>query len=243
MGVAWRNFEGRTAVSVYRGTKSPYFLFDFVWQGRRYYGSTKRTNRADAEQFEKGERERAQNSHPHAARSASVPSRRGEPSDRSATEVGQQDCDNLAAPHCESDAEWRGSRKNGRGGGRGSRLDAAVHTTAESGLHRYSLRTPKYAAERLACSYKTLVGYVRAGTLKYVKVGNGTKRPRRMFTDTDLDEFVVNQTRRDASPHQPAKAAARRPIVTISGGNVPSIAELRNAQTAARQKGWKTKRL
>jgi hypothetical protein len=60
------------------------------------------------------------------------------------------------------------------------------------------LRTPTEAAAKLACSIKTLNGHVDAGALRYVIIGHGTKRPRRMFTDADLDEFITNQTRKDA---------------------------------------------
>ena len=60
------------------------------------------------------------------------------------------------------------------------------------------LCTEAEAAAKLGISIKTLSGHVAAGSLKYVAVGHGTKRPRRMFTDADLDEFIVNQTRKDS---------------------------------------------
>jgi excisionase family DNA binding protein len=60
------------------------------------------------------------------------------------------------------------------------------------------LRTPQEAAARLRCSQRTLRAHVRAGALRYVIIGRGTKRPRRGFTDADLDEFIERQTRRDA---------------------------------------------
>jgi hypothetical protein len=46
-------------MSVYRPKGSPYFHFDFQWRGDRFYGSTKRTNRREAEAVERAERERA----------------------------------------------------------------------------------------------------------------------------------------------------------------------------------------
>ena len=69
------------------------------------------------------------------------------------------------------------------------------------------LRTPAEAAAHLGCSVKTLKGHVASGALKYVIIGHGTKRTRRMFTDADLNQFVVDQTRKDiatcpsTSPH------------------------------------------
>ena len=62
------------------------------------------------------------------------------------------------------------------------------------------LRTMAEAAARLSCSVKTLKGYVDAGALRYVIIGHGTKRPRKMFTDADLDAFIEAQTRKDV-PH------------------------------------------
>src|SRR5215469_14598733 len=61
------------------------------------------------------------------------------------------------------------------------------------------LRTPKQAAERLQTSVEQLTGFVRDGELKYVNLGRGKKRPRRMFTDDDLDEFIERRKRREAT--------------------------------------------
>lgn len=46
-------------MSVYKSKRSPFFWYDFECQGRRFYGSTKCTNRKEAEKFEGLERERA----------------------------------------------------------------------------------------------------------------------------------------------------------------------------------------
>ena len=46
-------------MSVYRPKGSPCYQFDFQWRGRRFHGSTKRTNRREAESIERAERERA----------------------------------------------------------------------------------------------------------------------------------------------------------------------------------------
>jgi integrase len=46
-------------MSVYRTTRSPYFLFDFQVRGHRFYGSTKCTTRREAEKVEATEREKA----------------------------------------------------------------------------------------------------------------------------------------------------------------------------------------
>jgi integrase len=47
-------------MSVYRSAKSPYWQFDFEVGGHRFYGSTKRTIRREAEAVERAEREKAE---------------------------------------------------------------------------------------------------------------------------------------------------------------------------------------
>jgi integrase len=46
-------------MSVYRIARSPYWQFDFQWRGHRFHGSTKATNRREAERVETAEREKA----------------------------------------------------------------------------------------------------------------------------------------------------------------------------------------
>jgi integrase len=46
-------------MSVYRPKGSPFYQFDFQWRGRRFHGTTKRTNRREAETVERAEREKA----------------------------------------------------------------------------------------------------------------------------------------------------------------------------------------
>src|SRR5262249_50091024 len=50
------------------------------------------------------------------------------------------------------------------------------------------LKTAAQAAIKLNCSIKTLRAHVAAGDLRYVSIGKGTKRPRRMFTDPDIND-------------------------------------------------------
>jgi len=57
------------------------------------------------------------------------------------------------------------------------------------------LKTAAQAAAKFGCSIKTLNGHVAAGDLRYVIIGKGTKRPHKMFTDADLNDFIANQTR------------------------------------------------
>src|SRR5262249_277092 len=50
------------------------------------------------------------------------------------------------------------------------------------------LLTAAQAAAKLGISVKTLNGHVASGALRYVAIGHGTKRPRKMFTDADINE-------------------------------------------------------
>jgi hypothetical protein len=85
---------------------------------------------------------------------------------------------------------------------------------------RDALRTPTEAARRLRCSIKTLKSHVKAGELKYVIIGRGIKRPRKMFTDADLDQFIANQSRKDAPACPSTKTRARQTGSLIFGGEV-----------------------
>src|SRR5262249_21906522 len=81
------------------------------------------------------------------------------------------------------------------------------------------LRTPAEAARKLHCSVKTLNGHIASGALRYVVIGHGTKRPRKMLTDADLDQFIANQTRKDV-PCPSTKTRARRSGSSISSSQV-----------------------
>jgi hypothetical protein len=82
------------------------------------------------------------------------------------------------------------------------------------------LRTEREAAAKLGCSVKTFKGHVAAGRLKYVLVGHGTKRQRRMFTDADLNEFISNQTHKDVPACPSTGTRARRTGTSTSSSEV-----------------------
>jgi|SRR6516225_4299799 len=81
------------------------------------------------------------------------------------------------------------------------------------------LLTSAQAAAKLGCSIKTLNGHVAAGDLRYVIIGKGTKRPRKMFADSDLAEFIANQTRKD-EPCPSTASRARRSSTSSSESTV-----------------------
>lgn len=79
-----------------------------------------------------------------------------------------------------------------------------------------ALPTPAEVAARLRCSRKTLDAHVRAGDIRYIIIGHGKKRPRRMFTDADVNEFLDRQARRDV-PVEPARRVTRHSTAAHSG--------------------------
>jgi hypothetical protein len=87
------------------------------------------------------------------------------------------------------------------------------------------LKNSAQAAAKLGCSIKTLNGHVDAGALSYVVIGHGKKRPRRMFTDADLNAFIEAQTRKDI-PCPSTKTRARQTTNSISGGEVVAFSAL-----------------
>jgi hypothetical protein len=98
-----------------------------------------------------------------------------------------------------------------------------------------ALRTPAEAARKLRCSIKTLDGYVKAGALKYVALGHGKRRQRRRFTDADLNEFIANQTRKDA-PCPSTRTRARRTGNLTSSGEVIAFTARPRQRTSAKPK-------
>src|SRR5215471_5768847 len=99
------------------------------------------------------------------------------------------------------------------------------------------LRTPAEAARKLRCSIKTLNAHVAAGDLRYVSIGKGRKRVRRMFTDADLDDFIANQTRKDVPcPSTRTETAARRISTSTSKCEVIGFTARRNARRGVKPK-------
>jgi hypothetical protein len=97
------------------------------------------------------------------------------------------------------------------------------------------LKTRSEAAAKLGCSEKTLDGHVEAGTLRYVAIGHGTKRQRKMFTDADLDAFIEAQTRKDV-PCPSIASPARRSGISISSAEVIGFSARRSARLAEKRK-------
>src|SRR5262245_17886065 len=106
------------------------------------------------------------------------------------------------------------------------RLHDRIRTLVETATRALSplpppdgLLTPAEAARRLRCSVKTLNAHVAAGDVRYVSIGKGRKRPRKMFTDADLDAFITAQTRKD-SPCPFTASRVRRSSTSNSASEV-----------------------
>jgi excisionase family DNA binding protein len=98
-----------------------------------------------------------------------------------------------------------------------------------------TLRTTREACERLRCSIKTLRAHIASGALRYVLTGHGKQRQRRMFTDSDLDDFIIAQTRKDV-PCPSGKARARHSGNSTSKFEVIGFTARRNAHRGAKPK-------
>jgi hypothetical protein len=97
------------------------------------------------------------------------------------------------------------------------------------------LRTAAEAAARLGCSIKTLNGHVASGALRYVAIGHGRKRPRKMFADADLTAFIEAQTRKD-SPCPSDATRGPRSGNTISKSEIIAFSEVQKRPRGAKPK-------
>lgn len=94
--------------------------------------------------------------------------------------------------------------------------------------------TAAEAAAKLGCSVKTLMGHVRSGALHYFIIGHGRKRPRKMFTNTDIADFTALQTRKDSpAPCPSSRTNARRSSGTTFKSEVIAFSARPNARPSA----------
>jgi hypothetical protein len=97
------------------------------------------------------------------------------------------------------------------------------------------LKTAAQAAAKLNCSIKTLRAHVAAGDLRYVSLGKGRKRSRRMFANSDINEFITNQTRKDV-PCPSTRTRGRRTGNTDSKSEIVSFSEAQRRRRSVRPK-------
>jgi excisionase family DNA binding protein len=107
-------------------------------------------------------------------------------------------------------------------------LQATLPPTSAAGFN--PLRSPKDAARLLGVSVKTLNGFVRDGEIRYIDVGRGKKKIRRVFSDQDIDEFKERRARREV-PCQSTSTKTARSTTMISNPNAVGFTALRDART------------
>jgi excisionase family DNA binding protein len=91
------------------------------------------------------------------------------------------------------------------------------------------LLTPEQAATRLNITEDHLRALVGEGVIGYINVGLGKKRPRRRFTEADIDDFIERRRERD-TPCQSIEISARRTTSTTSGTTAFGFMAARNAR-------------
>lgn len=94
------------------------------------------------------------------------------------------------------------------------------------------LLTPPEAAARLGLSKKILLEHVRAGEIRYINIGRGKKKLRRMFTEEDLAEFIAARACRDTPPCLSTSRKARRTTTSTFDIEVADFTALRAAKAA-----------
>jgi hypothetical protein len=98
------------------------------------------------------------------------------------------------------------------------------------------LMTDSEAAARLRYSVKTIRKHMDSGALRYVSIGHGEKRKRRMIAQSDLNEFISNQTRKESTACPSTETSARRTGCSIFKSEVIGFTARRNARLAAKLK-------
>ena len=115
-----------------------------------------------------------------------------------------------------------------------SRRHPRLATRADRGSN--VLMNPDEAAAQLGITVEQLLKFVGDGALKFINVGRGKTRPRRKFSQSDLDEFkaarsvLEHQSCPSSSPKNP-----RRTTGTVSKSNVADFSALRAARLAKKR--------
>lgn len=97
------------------------------------------------------------------------------------------------------------------------------------------LLTLHYAAGYLGISADQVAGFVADGTLPYINVGRGKKKPRIRFAKPDLDHFIEQRRQREVKC--PSIGPSNRRSIRLTSGTVVSdFLALRAAQLSKKPK-------
>ena len=86
------------------------------------------------------------------------------------------------------------------------------------------LLTPKEAASRLSITIDQLCALVHDGEIAYIIVGRSSIRPRRRYTEADLQDFIERSRHREARQSPRSSGRRSRPC------EVTSFSDLRDAR-------------
>lgn len=84
------------------------------------------------------------------------------------------------------------------------------------------LLTPREAADVLRVSLDTLEGLAVDGSLPFINVGRGKKRPTRRFSLAAIERFILDRTQQ-GKPSQPARTPKTRTNASKSPSNFLAI--------------------
>jgi hypothetical protein len=102
-----------------------------------------------------------------------------------------------------------------------------------------ALLTPAEAAAQLSITIEQLLAHVDDGSLRYINVGRGKKRPRYAFKLADLDAFTIARTTLEQPCPSSSPRNPRRISGTASNSNVVGFSALRAAHLARKPSGSK----
>src|SRR5262245_27418275 len=92
------------------------------------------------------------------------------------------------------------------------------------------LLTPKETARRLRITEEQLAALTADGEISYINVGRGKKRPRRRYTEQDIQEFLERRRRREVCLS--TATSVPRTTSSISRSTVIGFMAQRNARRA-----------
>ncbi|MDW9762195.1 helix-turn-helix domain-containing protein [Sinorhizobium meliloti] len=101
-----------------------------------------------------------------------------------------------------------------------------------------SLLTPEQAADRLGISVRQLRDLTDEGLLRWINIGLGEKRPTRRYTEADLQEFIMERSRKCRSTNE----KARTPTRTTSSFVVSDFLAIREKLRSERRNGSRPQR-
>jgi hypothetical protein len=93
------------------------------------------------------------------------------------------------------------------------------------------------AAAKLNVTVEQLRAFVRSGALKCINMGNGTKRARYRFEDSDLQEFIDGRKSRETPCLSTRLQSPNRITGSISKSVVVGFMAAREARLAKKPKG------